>query len=140
MNQLLDRMPTLRARSDGLWTVAEDWCIVTSLGIIRVKRGFVTDGASVPRMAWFLAGHPMESPRVLAALAHDWLYAAHVCTREEADAVYREILLRYRAAWRVAVEHAALRVFGEAAWVRTQDEIDFAREHGALVRTTASIG
>ena len=129
-----DMMPVFRARSDGLWELAANWRIQTSLGLIYVKRGFVTDGASVPRMAWFLAGHPMESPRVLAALAHDWLYAAHVCKREEADAVYREILLRYRAAWRVWVEYEALRVFGEAAWQKPREEIDFARAHGALVR------
>ena len=118
----------------GICELAEDWSV--SLLCVRfvIRAGFVTDGASVPRMAWFLAGHPMESPRVLAALAHDWLYAAHVCTREEADAVYREILLRYRAAWRVWVEHKALRIFGEAAWQKPQNEIDFARAHGALVR------
>lgn len=124
--------PVLKARADGLWELAEDWSIETSKYVIVVRAGFVTDGASVPRMAWFLAGHPMESPRVLAALAHDWLYASHACSRAEADEIYREILLGYRAAWRVAVEYSALRLFGAAAWESSIDEIEYAEAHGAL--------
>jgi len=132
----MDIMPTLTAREDGNYEVAIDWKIETSRGTIIVKKGFVTDGVSVPRMAWFLAGHPMESPRVVAALAHDWLYAAHVCTRMEADEIYREILLRYRAKWRVNVEYKMLDWFGGKAWESHGiGDQDFARAHGEFVRS-----
>lgn len=109
-------MPTLTARADGFWEVAIDWKITTSRGVITVRKGFVTDGASVPRMAWLFAGHPMETPRVVAALAHDWLYRSHVVMREVADLIYMEILLRYRAKWRVLTEWKMLDWFGGKAW------------------------
>ena len=54
---------------------------------IRVRNGFVYDGASIPRLLWRLCGHPLEAPRIAAALAHDWLYSSHVCDRETADAI-----------------------------------------------------
>jgi len=120
-------------REDGLWEVAADWKTETSYGTVLVRRGFVTDGASVPRMAWLLAGHPMETPRVYAALAHDWLYAAHVISRETADRIYGEILERYRAKWRVWVELQALKLFGREAWEgHGPDDELFARMHGAF--------
>lgn len=114
--------PTLSAGPKDLWTVAADWSVRFTLpdgrtGIVHVRKGFQTDGASVPRMAWFAAGHPMESPRVLAALAHDWLYAAQVTDRQTADEIYAAILRAVgRASWRVSVEYWALRLGGQSAW------------------------
>lgn len=134
----MDVMPTFRPCLDGLYELAEDWSIDTSFGLIVVKAGFITDGASVPRMMWFFAGHPMESPRVVAALAHDWLYMSQVVSREVADQIYKEILERYRAAWRVWVEWKALDLFGDKAW-RSHDNPYhryLAREYGAFVPKT----
>ena len=110
-------MPTMTALYGGFWQLAFDWSVPFELtdgrrGRVTVYAGFVTDGASVPRMAWFLAGHPMESPRIVAALAHVWLYASHVTDRKTADKIYAAMLRAVgRAPWRVAVEYAALRTF-----------------------------
>ena len=130
-------MPLLRPRLDGLYELAEDWFIETSFGLFVIRAGFITDGASVPRMAWLFAGHPMESPRVLAALVHDWIYMSHAIPREIADLIYKEILERFRAKWRVWVEWKALVWFGRAAW-ESHDLYDqnFARKHGAFVPKT----
>lgn len=131
-------MPTMTALYGGFWQLAFDWSVPFKLpdgrcGRVTVYAGFVTDGASVPRMAWFLAGHPMESPRIVAALAHDWLYASHVTDRETADKIYAAILRAVgRASWRVYVEYAALRRFGEAAWHEHDYEAKYIRDGGRL--------
>lgn len=130
--------PTLTATPNDTWVLAEPWAVPFQLddgrrGTVSVKAGFETDGASVPRMAWFCAGHPMESPRVLAALAHDWLYAAQVTTRKEADEIYAAILKAVgRASWRVKVEYLALRACGGAAWDKDKDKTGLARELGSI--------
>lgn len=35
---------------------------------IHVKKGFVFDGASIPRFLWRLCGHPLEAPRIAAEI------------------------------------------------------------------------
>lgn len=102
--------------------------------IVRVAAGFMFDGCSIPRALWRVCGHPMEVPRVAAALAHDWLYAAHVCDRATADEIFREVCkLVGLGAIRRNAEYYALRLAGGAAWNShgTEDQ-EFARAHGAL--------
>ena len=102
---------------------------------VTVRAGFIFDGASIPRAVWRLCGHPLEAPRVAAALAHDLLYALKVCERKTADMVYREIC-RMVGIGKVCrnVEYAALRACGWVAWNgHTEKDRDFAREHGAFV-------
>ena len=101
---------------------------------VAVRKGFSFDGASIPRFLWRLCGHPLEVPRVAAALAHDWLYAAHVCDRETADAIYRAVCeLVGMGSIRRDVEYYALRLCGSAAWNSPGSaEISFARAHGQL--------
>ena len=84
---------------------------------IVVRKGFVFDGASIPRFLWRLCGHPLEAPRIAAALAHDWLYASHACDRETADAIYLKICRMVGISWFCrTVEYRALRIFGDVAW------------------------
>jgi len=101
---------------------------------IVVRKGFVFDGASIPRFLWRVCGHPLEVPRVAAALAHDWLYAAHVTDRATADAIYREICRMVCIIWlRRSLEYRTIRLVGGAAWYsHGQSDITFARSHGAI--------
>lgn len=102
---------------------------------IWVVEGFIFDGASIPRAFWRVCGHPKEVPRIAAALVHDWLYRAHVCSREVADRIYRAICIRMGLnGFCVGVEYYALRWFGGFAW-RSHKESDWisARSQGALV-------
>ena len=102
---------------------------------VSVRVGFSFDGCSVPRLLWRLCGHPMEVPRVAAALAHDWLYAAHVCDRATADEIFREICrMAGLSALRYNTEYWTLRVAGGAAWKsHGLEDQEFARAHGALM-------
>lgn len=133
------KMPHYAGIKGELHQVTSDWCVggVLENGDvfeISVSSGFRFDGCSIPRFLWRLCGTPFEVPRVAAALAHDWLYSAHVCERETADAVFREICRMVGiGSFRSGIEYGSLRLFGGLAWSghgRT-DEL-FARAHGAL--------
>lgn len=119
-----------------------DWCVRGELPdgrrfVLIVREGFTFDGASIPRWLWRVCGHPLEVPRVAAALAHDWLYAAHVCDRATADAIYKALMLAVGiSSWRAAIEHAALRCCGAKAYRdRTTGGIALARQRGSLIIT-----
>ena len=135
------RMPTYRGdAATGKHIVSFAWRVDGILPdgrvfIVRVAAGFTFDGCSIPRALWRICGHPMEVPRVAAALAHDWLYAAHVCDRETADAIYAAICRAVgMGSVRTWVEHKALRLCGSAAWNgHGADDQEFARAHGALL-------
>lgn len=98
-------LPVLRARNDGRWELAERY--------YEVPAGFCTDGASIPRFLWRVCGHPMETPRIAAAVVHDWHYSQGDISRAEADSLFRELLVaagecRFRA-W---IYWMAVRIFG----------------------------
>lgn len=103
----------------------EDWHVNVCGFRFVVPRGSMTDGASIPRFLWRVCGHPLEAPRVYAAMLHDWLYAgldpvggepsAHPSdiTRKEADLCYYFLLRHFGvSAWRATIEYIALRWFG----------------------------
>ena len=102
---------------------------------IMVAEGFIFDGASIPRALWRLCGHPMSVPRVAAALAHDWLYAAHVCDRAVADEIYRILCKRVGiSGFCAGTEYYTLRLFGGSAWKsHGEEDQNAARKCGMLV-------
>ena len=52
-----------RATVDRVWDV-----------VVRVRPGFRTDGASIPRLLWRVFGSPYDPDIFAAAIAHDALY------------------------------------------------------------------
>ena len=101
----LIRLPML-GETDAV--LMEPWHIdrVGSFGF-TVPAGTTTDGASIPRWLWRVCGHPLEAPRVYAALLHDWLYSGvdpeifvdgavpSDLSREEADLCYYFLLRHF---------------------------------------------
>lgn len=66
---------------------------ITSLGTIIAPRGFLSDGASIPKPAWSIIGSPMDE-YLEEAVIHDLLYSSwnHEYTRSEADLIFRELM------------------------------------------------
>lgn len=101
----------------GTWILTSDliyhsWVLKRT---ITVPAGFVTDFASVPRLpiAFLLAGDEGHA----AAVLHDWLYTAHICTRAEADEVFLEALeIGGEPWWRRNLMWLGVRVGGGSAW------------------------
>lgn len=113
-------MPALRLLPDGrdLWTVDCHWMSGLVGGrAVLIRRGFETDGASVPRLFWRMIGHPFMGDLLPHALPHDGLYAAELMSRADCDAWFLESMAagglnvaRRNAIW------AAVRVGGGAVW------------------------
>lgn len=90
--------------------------------VYSVPAGFETDGASIPRWLWPVCGTPLQAPRVVAAVVHDFLYGGGdpEATKAEADDLYRDMQIALGIPrWKAYVEWAALRMFGKSHWYQT---------------------
>lgn len=95
--------------------------------LYTVPAGFETDGASIPRWLWPVCGHPLQAPRVVAAIVHDFLYGGGdpEATREDADDLYRDMQIALGIPrWKAYVEWAALVMFGKSHWYQTAKRKD----------------
>lgn len=59
---------------------------------LYIDKGFVTDGASVPRILHII-GTPMWHNTVTPAVFHDMLYKKQILTREQSDQVFKEMMI-----------------------------------------------
>ena len=81
---------------DDYWEVLEDYFYETSIGIIKVPKGFKTDYASVPKIFRNIINTYGKHGR--GAVVHDWLYSIKCnikITRENADKIFLEIMEEY---------------------------------------------
>ena len=64
--------------------------------VIFIPKGFVTDGASIPRLFWRLVGDPFAPDYICAAVVHDFLWRQSFSWRQRTNAnkVFGEILER----------------------------------------------
>lgn len=75
-----------------LFILENDFHYVSSMGVIRVPKLFVTDGASIPRIFWNIL-QPFGI-YFKAAIIHDYLYSNlnQDFTRLEADLIFKEAM------------------------------------------------
>lgn len=89
------------------WTLTAFWR--TPYGV--VPAGFVSDGASSPRLAFAIVDPGSEF--LEASVIHDFLYRYGIGTRKEADRAWRDTALSYGASpRRTRLGYFALRVGG----------------------------
>lgn len=82
-----------------------------------VPAGTITDGASIPRALWLIAGHPREGDIAQAAACHDVLYRRGLVTRKRADEILIEGMECLGASWiKRKLVWAGIRAGGWAAW------------------------
>lgn len=78
------------------WVIREE--IITTVSnnkntyTIRILPGFITDGASIPKVVHMLI-NPFDSIWALASTVHDALYVKKITTREEADLIFLQLML-----------------------------------------------
>lgn len=103
---------------------------IPGYGLLFVKKGFVFDGASIPRFFWRATYYPIHSRIIVAALAHDALYASEMLPRETADWIFLCILEAYGVSWLKRNEmYSAVRLCGGSVWKdHTLQSIEAARE------------
>ncbi len=81
---------------------------------ITVPAGFVTDGASIPRLAWRVVGPPIRGRYFRAAVVHDWMYhSGSAGSRVIADAVFMHMMRQDGVPfWRRAMIYLSVRCWG----------------------------
>lgn len=102
-----------------LWELSKDWNVTVRGTKETLPKGFLTDGASIPRILWRVCGHPMATKRIIPAIVHDAIYAGTILgfTRKEADEIFRDGIIEAGwPNWKAHIEYAALRLFGSPHW------------------------
>jgi hypothetical protein len=109
------------ARDGRLSELVPIWC----------PRSFICDSASIPRILWGI--YPPWARYNRAAVLHDYLYTVKICSRERADALFREALLACGVSpARAWIMWRAVRLGGGAYWnARSPEDVQAAREHAA---------
>lgn len=84
--------------------------------IIRIGKGFITDGASIPPFAWPLIGGPL-GPYAPAAVVHDWIYKYQLYTRKRCDEIFLEAMEVLGVVWwKRRLMFRCVRIFGFWGW------------------------
>ncbi len=86
---------------------------------VEVPSGFESDGASVPRFFWRSVFPPGDQKAFRGAVAHDWLYRAHLpkWTRREADQMFYDTMIADEVPRICAfLAWLGVRLFGAIAW------------------------
>jgi len=124
------------SKANDPWVVTQDWLTPMIDGVcVKINAGMKTDGASIPRIAWRLIGHPFQVPLLGPALGHDALYAAELVSRDEADRWFLEAMRKAGIGWvkRNAI-WSAVRIGGWTVWNRhTGRSIAKARRYASLL-------
>lgn len=103
--------------------------VLNTGSVARVPKGFLFDGASIPKWAQWLIGKPMGK-YALSALLHDWLYASRVLGdnkygRTQADRIFSECLRAQRiSGWRRRAMYSAVRAGGSYAYHETDERVE----------------
>jgi hypothetical protein len=98
---------------------------ITSYGRITAHKGFVFDGASIPRIAHSLVGHPFDC-FLEDCCIHDWLYSPYNddFDRAEADWILKETMWNRRdqiSGFKREAIYRAVRMFGWTAFKGRQN-------------------
>lgn len=95
-----------------------------------VKKGFVYDGASIPRLGWVVVGHPLHARNIGFATIHDAECRVQAYSREICD---KHLLTACKLSGRCwFIRHAiyrAVRDWGWIPWIKnTPEKIEAAQE------------
>lgn len=94
--------------------------IVTSLGVIDITEPFLCDGASIPKIAQSIVGHPFEV-FLEDCIGHDWCYSElnKRFTRAQSDFMLKETMWNRRhivSAFEREALYRAVRWFGASSF------------------------
>lgn len=84
-----------------------------------IPAGFVSDGASVPRVLWRLLDPPITAATLIPSVKHDYIYRTKpkTMTRKEADQLYYSDLRANGYNWfKCQAVYNGLRLFGASSW------------------------
>lgn len=128
--------PAVRPLAGTDYVLEEDFYFPARVGewdvVVHVKPGFRTDGASIPRLLWFIFGSPYDPDIIAEASAHDAMYRGRIVPRKDADNAFRDMMKKRGVirAWKRRRIWLGVRLFGWLTWLRhTPESIAEARRH-----------
>ena len=84
-----------------------------------VPKGFISDGASIPKMFWSLIAPCIDGRTIRAAVIHDYLYHTGILSRADADKVFLNYLLQDDFPLiKSYICYGAVRVFGSSHYLK----------------------
>jgi len=121
------RQPTCSVNEKGLYVLHTQYVYWYKEQRITVPKGFVWDGASIPRGFQTISGIRKDRWIRAAALIHDFLYRTNgqftfrmirrTLTRKQADTIFYTMMREAGMPWRKAIiAYWTVRGFGGAAW------------------------
>ena len=115
------KKPALRLLPDGeTWELLEPFEYHVgsedSAEIVAIPKGFITDGASIPKIFWsFIGGQ--SGKYFYAAILHDYLYHIKIYTRSRSDKIFYEAMgILGVPNWKRSIMHLAVRIAGWIPW------------------------
>lgn len=99
--------------SSRCFELTSDFRYLSSKGTITVPAGFITDGASIPRIFWSILS-PFGK-YFSAAVIHDYLYSVNNTefNRKESDLIFKEAMFNIGIGWiQRETIFRAVRMFG----------------------------
>ena len=111
------RYPTIEQKGIQKWEVKKPIEAFAEETNIYVPMGFMTDGASVPRIFWPIMP-PMSETYTNAAVVHDYLYKTQKTkNRKTADKIFLN-LMEYLGTprWKRMIMYRAVRIGGWKPW------------------------
>lgn len=90
--------------------------VQTRKGLVEIPTGFISDGASIPKLVRWAAGDPFALAYLPAAIVHDALYRKNFLDhikRKHADLIFRDLLLNSDVTtWKIPAFYGAVASFG----------------------------
>lgn len=116
-------MIDIRIHSVGKYELLDDVSVSINGWRITVYKGFIWDGASIPRSLWDDIGCPLDYAK--ESLIHDALYRTNLLDRKSADKVFHKLLIQKGVSPVIAkMMYIGVRVGGEEAYTNTPSKSD----------------
>lgn len=102
-----------------LWRLTRRLLYINTNGFITIPAGFITDGASCPKILWSLCS-PMTGPQAEAAVMHDWFYSKDSgagLSRKQADRLFFDAMIENGTGrFKANLIYSGVRMGGSASW------------------------
>jgi len=102
-----------------------------------IKKGYKTDGASIPHFLWSIAGSPFQGDTLTPAIFHDICYESEYYSRAVADNNFLFLMRSNDVRWlKRTTYYLMVRIFGLLAQSRhTVGSVETARQYLLIKRT-----
>ena len=109
----------------GMFKLTTDYEVKFGDIVIVIRHGFVTNGASIPRIFWAY-GNPFGDDTLPGAIVHDALYQTHDLPRMVTDAIFFSLMKDNQTKlFKRWIYFLAVRLFGWICWGKPHCKKDF---------------